>query len=83
MKMIVTTRELRYGGKPYARGESVEVHPKHAVALKILKKVADHPGEEPKPVRQVASTKAPKAKTKAKTPKAGGRYSTRHLTAED
>ncbi len=54
MKLIVTARELQYGGKTYLRDAEFEAADKHAVALKMLRKAADAPPHS-RPVRQAAS----------------------------
>ncbi|MES2036005.1 MAG: hypothetical protein V4466_17700 [Pseudomonadota bacterium] len=83
MKLIVTRREVRYGGKPYRKGQVVDVAPQHVKLMKLLGKAGDLPGA---PVGHVTSTRSlfaadgPSAEAAAAKPKG---YRTRRLKAED
>lgn len=52
-RLIVTVRELPYGGKTLLRGEQFDATDKHAQALKLIGKAADAP--EARPVRKAAT----------------------------
>lgn len=39
--MMVTVRELRYGGKPHAKGDTFEASEKDAKLLRVLKRAVD------------------------------------------
>jgi hypothetical protein len=65
-KLIVTARELRYGGKTLKRDEEFEATDKHARALKIVGKAVDAP--ELAPVRKVATVQPPQPEAEAPEP---------------
>jgi hypothetical protein len=55
-KLIVTARELRYGGKTLKRDEEFDATDKHAKALKIVGKAVD--AQVHAPVRRAATVQS-------------------------
>lgn len=76
MKLVVTAKELRYGGRQMRAGDEFEASDKDARTLKAVRKAADAPPQVKRsmpapPAPKPEASLAPKLDTRAMTPGEG------------